>query len=169
MIKKCTKCNLEKDISNYKKHKGRRDGFYNQCRECVKEYRSRKEVKEQSLAQQRAWRNKEENKERTKGWAKKFRTSERGREYIKNDALKRSYGIGLDDYNSMFAKQNGRCTICEIHQSKLNKALSVDHDHKTGKVRSLLCHFCNTALGSLKEDINLLEKAINYLKIHKEF
>ena len=46
--------------------------------------------------------------------------------------------------------------------------LCVDHNHATGKVRKLLCHDCNTMIGKAKEDIQILESAINYLKKHKE-
>ena len=45
-----------------------------------------------------------------------------------------------------------------------HKSLHIDHDHKTGKVRGLLCHGCNTAIGLMKDDVNILTKAIEYLK-----
>lgn len=57
------------------------------------------------------------------------------------------------------------CKRCKISKSleEFHKKLSVDHCHKTGKVRGLLCSNCNTAIGLLKEDINVLKNAINYL------
>jgi len=63
----------------------------------------------------------------------------------------------------MFEKQKGCCKICNIHQSKTLKNLFVDHNHETGEVRALLCHNCNTAIGLIKEDTNVLASAIKYL------
>ena len=82
----------------------------------------------------------------------------------RNKSYKRYYGITLEQYNQMFEKQGGRCNICGRHQSELNRALVVDHDHKTRKVRGLLCHKCNTGIGNLNDDIVLLLKAIEHLK-----
>ena len=78
------------------------------------------------------------------------------------------YGISLDEYNEMFTLQNGCCYICGIHSSKLNRNLAVDHCHTTGKVRKLLCTNCNSGIGKLQENIELLQKAISYLKEHSE-
>ena len=63
----------------------------------------------------------------------------------------------------MFDNQGGRCAICGKHQSELNRVLSVDHDHKTGNVRQLLCTKCNAAIGYLNDDPRLCEQAKQYL------
>lgn len=65
------------------------------------------------------------------------------KEHTKDLYLKRKYGISLGTYNTMFKNQNGSCAICKKPQSNFKKALSVDHDHKTGEVRGLLCFYCN--------------------------
>jgi hypothetical protein len=84
----------------------------------------------------------------------------------KNAILKNVYGITLDDYNKMFEKQKGKCAICSKHQNELIRKLSVDHCHRTNKVRGLLCKNCNVALGYYeKYDKELFEK---YLKNYKE-
>ena len=77
----------------------------------------------------------------------------------KNHKLKHRYGISLEDYKVMHLKQKGLCKICNS-ESKLH----VDHDHKTGRIRGLLCFKCNNALGNINDDIKILEKMINYLK-----
>ncbi len=59
--------------------------------------------------------------------------------------LKKNFGITLEDYDRMFAEQKGLCKICGGDTP--NKRLAIDHDHKTGKVRGLLCLRCNTKLG----------------------
>lgn len=84
----------------------------------------------------------------------------------RNKLLKSRYGIDIQDFNTMFLKQEGKCGICGKHQGQLSRTLSVDHDHATGKVRELLCDLCNRAIGYLKEDENLLLAAIEYLRRH---
>ena len=67
-----------------------------------------------------------------------------------------------DEYDRLFAQQNGCCAIC--HSSAEGRRLVVDHDHKTGKIRGLLCLGCNVGIGHLRDDVTILESAINYLK-----
>lgn len=75
----------------------------------------------------------------------------------------RKFNITVGDYNRMFAEQEGCCAICHKHQSDFDKALAIDHDHKTGEVRGLLCMHCNTALGKFNDNTELLHSAIKYL------
>lgn len=83
---------------------------------------------------------------------------------VRENSLRRDYGITSADYNEMFDEQEGCCAICGTHQSEMGKRLMVDHDHKTGRVRSLLCHHCNALLGFARDDVNALEAAIRYLR-----
>lgn len=83
------------------------------------------------------------------------------------------FGINSSDWDKMFLKQNGKCAICKkAEKAKTNSGkimnLAVDHDHKTGKIRGLLCGACNQGIGLLKEKISLFESAISYLKEHNE-
>lgn len=80
----------------------------------------------------------------------------------KNKALKRLYGITIEQYQELLIKQSGQCAICSTDKCKTGYALSVDHCHDTGKIRGLLCFSCNTGIGKL-DSIDLLSKAINYL------
>ena len=73
----------------------------------------------------------------------------------RNRQLQKAYGISLDDYNELFIQQGGKCAICGKLQSEFDYPFHVDHDHKTGKVRGLLCSGCNTGLG-------------HFEKLHKE-
>lgn len=84
--------------------------------------------------------------------------------------LKRTYGISLDDYHLMLEEQGHRCKLCGGEGFVMNAAhhklkLVVDHCHGTGKIRGLLCHNCNRALGLLQDDVETLRKAIEYLKV----
>ena len=80
---------------------------------------------------------------------------------VRNQTYKSRYGITLEDYNNMYEAQSGLCAIC--FKSSGTKRLSVDHNHTTGAVRGLLCHRCNTSLGLLNDDVNVLLSAIKYL------
>ncbi len=75
---------------------------------------------------------------------------------------KRLYGVDAETYNKMAENQNNRCAICG-NKNITNRSLVVDHDHKTGLVRGLLCDRCNVGIGCLKDDITILQKAIIYL------
>ena len=77
--------------------------------------------------------------------------------------LKARYGITLDQYRQMLVDCNFCCALCDGPPIGRWKALHIDHNHTTGKVRGLLCIGCNTALGSLNTPIKLM-KAIRYLR-----
>ncbi len=77
--------------------------------------------------------------------------------------VKAMYGITSEEYKALHTAQKGKCAICGTAPTT-KRGLHVDHCHETGKVRGLLCHGCNTALGSFKDNTNLLNNAINYLK-----
>lgn len=113
----------------------------------------------------------QENKERIKIMRKNKKDEYKRNNIWYDKYLKMNYKIGQTEYNEMLIKQNYTCFICKLPETKLNvkgqiKPLSVDHCHKTGKVRGLLCTTCNTSLGGFKDNIELLENAIIYLKQH---
>ena len=82
----------------------------------------------------------------------------KNREKIEDKRLRRIYGIGYGDYLEMVEKQGDRCGMCGTTENPY-KSWYVDHNHATGKVRGLLCNNCNTALGMLNDDPELIEKA----------
>lgn len=83
----------------------------------------------------------------------------------KNDYYKRTYGITLDDAKERLAAQNGKCLICEKPISGRN--VHVDHCHKTGRVRGLLCSGCNIGVGVLEKPNDWLARAMSYLESHQ--
>ncbi len=76
-------------------------------------------------------------------------------------ALRKKYGITLEQYEELFEKQHGKCVLCN---KMSGKRLSVDHNHKTGAVRGLLCFRCNYGIGYFKENILTFKKIIKYLR-----
>lgn len=75
------------------------------------------------------------------------------------------YRISQERYEELSNAQGGVCAICERHCEV--RRLAIDHSHHTGKVRGLLCHKCNTALGLFKDDSEIIQAALNYLEKHK--
>lgn len=90
------------------------------------------------------------------------RNPEKRRIYTRNSKI-RAYGISPERYHEMLKEQGNCCAICE-QPSK--RAMSIDHDHKTGKVRGLLCDPCNLSLGHIEKD-GFLEKALKYIARYK--
>ena len=96
----------------------------------------------------------------------KYKPSEESRKK-NNERLRiwnrfKATGFTQEDFESKLAEQGGKCAICETTDSG-SMAFHADHDHKTGQKRGVLCHKCNTGLGLLKDDINILCSAINYI------
>lgn len=120
------------------------------------------------------------NKEQQALWARK--NPEKVKEYQNKRKLKNpdtfrkkdlnKYGITLEEYDAFLKLQNHVCAICKQpevgkHQSGRVKRLSVDHDHKSGKVRGLLCGTCNRGIGYLKDSVDILKNATKYLEERK--
>lgn len=82
---------------------------------------------------------------------------------IKNDNFKRTYRITLIEYNKLLEFYGNGCAICR-KECSTGKSLAVDHDHNTKKIRGLLCMNCNTALGMMKENEELIWNMLEYLK-----
>lgn len=78
--------------------------------------------------------------------------------------LARTYGITGTEYRAMAEAQGGLCAICS--RPPRQRRLAVDHDHRTGRVRALLCDTCNRFVGMLEKDPVITEKATSYLKEH---
>lgn len=83
-------------------------------------------------------------------------------------ALRESFDLSVEQYSQMLKSQGGVCAICKEPETHMRngkiKALAVDHDHKTGEIRGLLCFDCNTGIGKLKDDPKVLQSAIRYLE-----
>lgn len=85
-------------------------------------------------------------------------------EKVREAAWRRRYGISRKDYNELLWQQGGVCAICKTEKPGRNHThFHVDHNHKTGTVRGLLCDLCNRGLGYFKDSSALLEKAAKYL------
>jgi hypothetical protein len=95
-------------------------------------------------------------------WEKTF--PDKARKVYRTGFLRRTYGLTLENYTAMICAQSNQCAIC----GDVMTTPCIDHDHKTGKVRSLLCRGCNVGIGGLKEDVNILMRAVAYLEQHNQ-
>lgn len=143
-MKLCTKCFTEKPFTDFGPHPLGKYGLRPSCKSCIRAYNSLVHAKRGGKPRQAA----------------KFDKSNG----IKGYTLHRLYGLTLPEYEKILESQGGKCKICGLNKEGEFKSLSVDHCHKTGRIRGILCTRCNTGLGNFKDDIELLKKAIEYLK-----
>lgn len=145
-MKTCVECGEAKNEEEfYKPTKGhpRR-----QCKKCIKEYNRVMHLKRRGTPDFNA---------------KKYSKTKEHKQTERDRFLKATYGIMEKDYEMMFRKQNGACAICS--SINLNgRRLHIDHDHKSGRVRGLLCSSCNVALGHVKENISRLHLMQEYIE-----
>jgi len=146
----CNTCEVLKPLTDFYKESRTRDGYQARCKACQKSSAqiSYAENKPTVLERQKRNYSPEERRDRT---------------------LRENYGITEAEYEQMLDKQNGQCEICgspdPFHNSN---RFVVDHCHATGNVRGLLCGECNFMLGKSKDDIQLLESAIAYLRRYQQ-
>ena len=138
-MKVCKTCNIEKELDQFPKGKGYKDGVRPNCIPCRQEY-------ERDSYQEHKHKHPYDY------------------EVDKDRKLKRAYGISYQEYQVMLAAQNNGCAICGTTDTGKRKAFHVDHNHTTGEVRGLLCGNCNSGIGNLRDDIGLLKRAIQYLE-----
>jgi hypothetical protein len=139
--KTCTKCGIEKEITEYSTNFNKKWGqsyLRSNCKACDNA-RSRQyhaDNKAKRAKQHKEWRN------------------------------KKVFGLDSGEYELMLTSQDGVCAICK-NECSVKPSLAVDHDHITGKVRGLLCSNCNNGLGRFKDNVELLSNAIGYLNKSK--
>jgi len=133
-------------------------------------WRSENREKAREISRRSNEKRKAENPELVRAHQLSYR--EKNREILGDKERQRRFGITRQEYAEMFHRQNGVCAICSQPETATRlgkvKALSVDHNHKTGSVRGLLCSDCNTGIGKLKEDRNIFLSAIQYLDEHSD-
>ncbi len=140
----CPSCDVFYPKTNFYKDQRGTDGLTRRCKQChsSKSYISRKRrpyFKNERYESMRQW------------------------------MLAKKYGLTLEEFRSLLNKQKGKCKICgaisnQWWTNEFNGGLHIDHHHLCGGVRGLLCSRCNTAIGLMSEDPDILKKAIKYLK-----
>lgn len=154
----CEKCRIE-----YRKKIGYMQDYYRvnksnwEARQGTQEYKAHKnEMRRLRYATDESYREKKKSE---------VREYNRKKPEVKLAQRLRTFGITIEDYKQMNEEQGGKCAICgsEIGDAMGNR-LYVDHNHKTGKVRGLLCSDCNFGIGKFRDSPELMKKAIRYLE-----
>jgi hypothetical protein len=168
---RCSQCRRDKDrkykLNNPDKHAKTANQARNEARKLYREGLSDVEPNANILARGYRKNNPEKFKEQ-----EKLRRKKEGQLRNTKEVCRR-LDMEVSDYYIMLESQNGLCKICNKEETRKSRTegkicqLAIDHCHTTGKIRGLLCHACNIAIGKFKDDINLLEKAIQYLKAHE--
>lgn len=169
-MKTCGKCGETKAANAFAKRSlATGVGLQSWCRLCLLEAQRgwrRKNPEAVKRSEQRA---RERNPGRRAEIAKAYRARHREklsghwRERRRAETLK-AYGLTPADYDRILASQNNACAICESTDPQhWSGRFHVDHDHATGQVRGLLCHGCNTGLGSFRDNIGSLQAAVAYV------
>lgn len=147
-MKPCSTCKEMKPESDFYRCKESRDGLTWRCKACTNA--SHRRFCAKNVARLKVYRQQRQ----------KTIPGEVHRGY----RLKRLFGLTIAQYDEMLASQDGRCAICGTDKPGGKGAFHVDHDHKTGQVRGLLCSPCNTGIGQLGDDPMVLFVAMKYLE-----
>lgn len=116
--------------------------------------------REANLERQRAYRERPEYAEEQR--ARYARWRERNPRGVHRQAIRKTYGLSLEEFDGLVLAQEGRCFICSDPLRDPN----IDHCHTSGKVRALLCHLCNRGLGLFRDNPDHLAAALDYLRAH---
>jgi hypothetical protein len=155
-MKHCSACGTPHPVEEFHRDSSTATGLTSACRRARAKYGSGARDPEKRRRVEAAYR--ERNRDAIR---------ERGRKRWRTDQLPALYGITVEQYDEMIARQQGKCAICSYEPAPGERRLSVDHDHGTGAVRALLCGRCNVALGMLREDPDLIRAAAEYLEAHQ--
>lgn len=147
-MKTCKECKVLKELTEYYKTKARKDGLSAKCKECIKSKERAYRTSEAGRAVRLAYR---------KGKGLEGRKTDLKRWYFK-----RIYGISIEDVSAMIAEQGNLCAICKQRPEGI-RPLAVDHCHKTGKVRAMLCDKCNRGIGFLRDSPEIIQSALDYV------
>lgn len=146
LVKVCTKCNKNLPLDAFHTDKQKIDGLYSSCIACNSHKRNdpvKKAV-----------------------WDKQYRA--RDNHYINKKA--KEFNVSVEYLEKLYKDSKGVCAICNkpetaisSHKHRRIRMLCIDHDHKTDKIRGVLCGRCNAAIGHFKDDVNSMHAAIRYL------
>jgi hypothetical protein len=170
-MKTCTRCKIERPIGQYSKDKSKKSGLRPYCKTCVKKRYNAEREKHKTYSKRHYAENREKyrtyskrhyeyNREKHKTYSKNYYLNEKNKYKVATNTRRRKYGISEDEFCRLVNQQNNCCGICS---KKFDYTPSVDHCHRTGEIRGILCNRCNTGLGQFSDSPELLENAIKYL------
>lgn len=185
--KVCTKCRKSKSLASFSRQQSAKDGHQSWCKQCLaddmrlryqRDFPTPMFFVDKRCSKCKEVKAPDEFKRTNKtnsgldSWCRScvsvYNATHKDRRI--GGAWLRRYGLSSQEYYRILDQQRGVCAICEQPEKRLHKGepvlLCVDHDHKTGKVRGLLCKSCNTAIGLCDDNVDTLARAILYLSEH---
>ena len=172
-MKKCTKCGIEKLLSDFGTRKRNSTGKRGTCKDCEKKYRDVflsnpiNKSKYNKYAMQYYWNNREKMLKRQDIWRRA--NKEHRFNYQRGRSLLKNYRMTQIQYDAMALAQGNKCKICNSEKPGHNsKYFYVDHCHKTNKVRGLLCTHCNMAIGQFSDNSESMRRAALYVDMQGE-
>lgn len=145
----------------------RRERFCHK-REEIKEYRKAYRQRPEVKAREKEKRQRPEAKARMAAWSKLHNQDPKVKERTRKNMLIREYGLTMVEYQELLSRQNGQCAICRTSDWGGSHGTScIDHDHKTGVVRGILCHSCNVTLGLIKDNKEVAMNIVAYIEKHE--
>jgi len=164
--KRCSRCKLIKSLRDFAKNKSNKDGLSCYCKSCRNSYARNYRKGSIEAIKEIEWKykNKPEAKAKRRKLQNKIRQENPEKYRLKSHSqnLKR-IGSNLEYYNKLFQEQEGKCFLCNKHQTQFKKALGHDHNHKTGQLRKLLCDGCNLLVGLVENKKEIVIKIFDYL------
>jgi len=149
--KRCSKCRVEKESNQFYRDRHKSDGRKSCCKDCADKvairYAKTATCKE---SQKQYWK------------------TNKGKQVQRRCQLKKKFGITLEEYDRLLEQQSGVCAICGQPETSEDfggsiRRLAVDHNHKTGEVRGLLCQKCNHAIGLFNDSLGIILSAARYV------
>ena len=161
-MKTCRLCGATKELSEFYKAPGMRDGHRSECADCNKALRKQNYARDPRAYIERAKRWQTKNRDRYLAQQRRHRADNREelREKDQKRWLAGKYSLTPAQFEKLLERQRGACAICGV---VMGKDLHVDHDHKAQFVRGLLCGSCNRGIGLLKENPETLRRAADYM------
>jgi hypothetical protein len=142
-----------------------RDGRRNDCKACNLAYKAARQQENPQPVIERVQRWQRENRERHLATQRARRQRPDVKAKSRAEHLRKTFSLTPGEYDQMLAEQDGGCAICG-REPRPGASLHVDHDHRSGRIRKLLCFSCNAAIGHLRDDRDRLQRVIAYLDEH---
>lgn len=150
----------EKPYSYFSKDKSKKKGIHSVCKVCQKQQKATR-IEEAKKVRKAHY---EKNKEQSSEYHKNRNALPEMKTKYKEKHLLQTYNLTLSELEFLKVQQKYKCAICGTHEDDCSrKTLFVDHNHNTGEIRGLLCSQCNSALGLMYDNPDILMKAIQYL------
>ena len=161
-LKRCYRCKQWLPLGQFSQNSYAWDGLAGECRACRNAWAVVYNATHREERRRQQKEHYDANPEKRRRQSREYYAAHADEARV--SSRKRLYNISSGQYDLLLVSQGGVCAICGSPPNGM--ALAVDHNHETGEVRGLLCSNCNVAIGLMKDDPDLLQKAIDYVRMY---